>query len=132
MSPSPKSQEFLTLAEVKDRFEDWRSSRSYISRIPDDLRSDAASLVERYSRADILRTLRLSAHQLKDFLSSEQKPRMTTQPTPSFLEFPLPSVPVPQSSYPVELQNAKGLTLRLQGCTDQQFSRLLQTFLQSS
>ena len=129
MSASSKPQEFLTLAEVKERFEDWRGSRSCMGRIPDDLRSDAASLVGRYFKADILRALRLNGHQLKGFLNSEQK---QTIPSSPFLEIPLPSAPVPQASYPIELRNSKGLTLRLQGCTDQQFSNLLRTFIQGS
>jgi len=133
MSPSSKALEFLTLAEVKERFEDWRGSRSCIGRIPDDLRSDAASLVGRYYKADILRTLGLNGHQLKGFLNSEQKPAVpSTVPSAPFLEIPLPSGPVPQASYPIELRNSKGLTLRLQGCTDQQFSNLLRTFIQGS
>ncbi len=131
MPPSSKALEFLTLAEVKERFEDWRGSRSCMGRIPDDLRSDAASLVGRYYKADILRTLGLNGHQLKGFLNSEQKPIIpSTVPFSPFLEIPLPSAPVQQAS--IELSNSKGLTLRLQGCTDQQFSNLLRTFIQGS
>ena len=135
MSPSSHPQELLTLAEVKDRFEDWRGSRDCKSRIPEDLQSDAASLTERYPITHILRELRLNGNQLKRFLIDRQKPitSPTPSPAPSFLEIPLPSAPVvPQSACPVELQNSKGLTLRLHNCTDQQFSNLLQTFMQSS
>ena len=135
MSPSSQPQELLTLEEVKDRFEDWRGSRDRTGKIPDDLRSDAASLVGRYYNPDILRDLRLNSAQLKRFLIDKQKPITppTASPTLSFLEIPLPSVPVVSfSPCSIELQNSKGLTLRLQNCTKEQFSTLLQTFIQSS
>jgi len=45
-----KPQELLTLEDVKERFEDWRCRRDRMGKIPDDLRSDAASLTERYSK----------------------------------------------------------------------------------
>lgn len=132
MSPSSQPQELLTLEEVKDRFDDWRGSRDHRGKIPHDLRSDAVSLAERYPITDILRELRLNGSQLKRFLLSKQKVSTPFTLSPSFLEIPLPSTPQTQSSCPIELQNSKGLTLRLHNCTEQQFSSLLQTFMQSS
>ena len=129
-----KPQELLTLENVKERFEDWRGSRDCKGKIPDDLRSDAASLAGRYSKTDIIRGLRLNGRQLNHFLMTKQKSATSPMTTPSseFLKIPLPSAPVPQSSFPVELQNAKGVILRLQNCNEHQFSKLLQTFMSNS
>ena len=132
MSPSSQPQELLTLEEVKDRFDDWRGSRNCRGKIPNDLRSDVASLAERYPITRILRELRLNGNQLKRFLIDRQQPIPSSSSSPSFLEIPLPSVPQTQASCPIELQNSKGLTLRLHNCTEHQFSSLLQTFMQSS
>ena len=130
--PLSKHQELLTLEDVKGRFEDWRCSRDRMGKIPDDLRSDAASLTERYSKTDIIRELRLNGSQLRHFLTIRQKSVTSPTPSPSFLEIPLPPAPVHQPPCPVELKNAKGLTLRLQNCSEHQFSKLLQTFMSNS
>ena len=59
------AQPNLTLNEVCDHFQLWRDTRkSQRERIPDDLIAEAASLLDRYPQADILRELGLNRKRL--------------------------------------------------------------------
>src|SRR5688572_21148367 len=64
-------QTLLTLEEVKSDFDHWRATRAKKrERIPQYLWDKVKTLIERYSLADITKTLSINTGQIKDNLKS--------------------------------------------------------------
>lgn len=64
-------QNSLTLEEVKSHFDHWRATRTKKrERIPEYLWGKVETLIERYSIADITKTLSINTGQMKDNLKS--------------------------------------------------------------
>jgi len=122
----------LTLNEVYDHFQLWRDTRkSQRERIPDDLITEAASLLGRYPQADILRELSLTRKRL---LSAASPPCTSdiTNPEdatglPPFVQLPWPTPATTSQS--LELTHPNGMTLRLQDCNEALLSQMINTFM---
>ncbi len=125
----------LTLEDVHDHFQEWRSTRkSKRERIPDDLLAEARSLMERYPQTTILHKLGLSR---KRFIAAEPLPSTSTTAksedaidSASFVQIPWPS---PETTTPcLELAHPNGMTLRLQDCNEALVAQMVNTFMDHS
>lgn len=54
----------LTLNDVKQHFDHWRTTRIKQSKIPDSLWSEVKTLIGRYPISQIITALRVNAHQI--------------------------------------------------------------------
>lgn len=125
----------LTLDEVHDHFQEWRSTRkSKRERIPDDLLAEARSLTDRYPQSDILRELGLNRQRLRSEVSLPSTPT-TTEPEEDTASTPFVQIPwsSPETTTPcLELAHPNGMTLRLQDCTEVLIAQMVNTFMDHS
>jgi hypothetical protein len=94
--------------EVRQEFENWRSTHAPRSRIPDTLWTSAAKLARQYGLYRTSRVLRLDYARLKaqaGLGSADQ-----VKKTPAFVEFVAGGSP----ECVVELENARGKKMRIQ------------------
>lgn len=64
-------QNLLSLDDVKSHFEHWRTTRTKLrERIPQYLWEEVKPLLDRYTLADITKTLRINTSQIKDNLKT--------------------------------------------------------------
>lgn len=84
----------LTLSDVKQHFDHWRTTRIKQSKIPDSLWNEVKTLIGRYPISQITTALRVNAHQISagvaaksDFtfvaIRSNASPAPTTKLAPS-------------------------------------------------
>ena len=67
-------QNSITLDEVKSHFEHWRATRSKLrERIPQYLWDEVKTILDRYPLAEITKSLRINAYQIKDNLRINPK-----------------------------------------------------------
>jgi hypothetical protein len=78
----------LTLSDVKQHFDHWRTTRIKQSKIPDSLWSEVKTLIGRYPTSQITTALRVNAHQISsgvaaksDFTFVAVRPNASPMPT---------------------------------------------------
>jgi len=60
------SNQPLTIEQVKQQFNDWRSQRGKLGSFPDELWANAVDLLDRYNSLNIIRELGITRKQLND------------------------------------------------------------------
>lgn len=98
------------LLQLKQRFADWRESRTRGQRIPERLWNSAAKLADEYGLSLAATTLKLDYYGLKKRLDQHVD---RSAPNAPFLE--LPSSPLPATSREclIELEDGKGASMRV-------------------
>ncbi len=70
----------LTLSEVKQKFDDWRSNRGKLGPFPEEHWRAAVGLLDHYKTAKILRELHITSQQLEDRKMRYQPTQTETRP----------------------------------------------------
>ncbi|MEA2078334.1 MAG: hypothetical protein U9P00_00455 [Pseudomonadota bacterium] len=126
----------LTLEEVADHFERWRSNKKKGERIPEALWFEAVGLVTDYPLSRVCRTLRLCATDLKKHQAvlSAGKELAVPRSERSFVE--IDRAIVAQAMRPsatpvlVEMERPDGLRLRLQPANSADMLALMARFME--
>lgn len=117
------------LETVVHHFEHWRATRGKRGRIPNELWTLVAPLMEQYNHNEIASALRLNHAQLKDrilpFLSK------ASQKSAMFVEYPLPSPVSLIESCIVEFTCKNGSAVKISGLTATQLQPLVSVLLGS-
>lgn len=106
-----KHTEKLTLADVQEQFEHWRTTRQQRSPIPQELWDAALSLVGRHSTLEISKALNLAHSKLKqriNFPSSSESP-----PPPDFVKVGIVQQPTVPPSCVLEVSDKNGAAMRV-------------------
>jgi len=117
------------LAGVVKQFQEWRTNRGKVERIPEALWQTAVSLYPRYNANKIARALRLNFVELRDRIRPRAKAtgNAKRKSTPRsgakidrlhFMELPAAAVGGDQSECHLKVRNGRGgvrITLRLKG-----------------
>ncbi len=125
----------LTLVEVTEHFEQWRSHKRKGERIPQRLWSEAIGLLCDYPISRVVSTLRLCGTDLK----KHQAPLSDTQSTSdagsgmAFMELEAsliePSLRPVEASLVIELQRPDGLRLRVESANTTDLVALAERFI---
>ena len=128
-----------TLQAVQEQFTIWRKNKSYRQEaIPDHLWKAAIALVSRYSKAEIIKTLRLNHGDFCQRLHGQSNTKKLTPPVPQFIELAGLRNPAPAfSALPcqrLELERPDGCRLRLYATETQVLNgqEIIQEFLKGS
>ena len=106
----------LDLAQVKERFAQWRLGRKPGERISNVLWAAAVGLVEQHGLQRTAQTLGIDGDQLKKHVVRGAGPARLTKATPQFVELfaqPAPSA-APASPCIIEMQNVRGAKMRVE------------------
>ena len=114
------------LAGVVKQFEEWRTNRRKIERIPEALWQSATALHPRYSVCRIARALRLNFVELRDRIHSaakaagraNRKSKLTSVERLHFMELPTTAAGGGQSECQLKVRNGRRgtrITLRFKG-----------------
>ena len=127
----------LTLEEVAEHFEQWRSSKSKGERIPEQLWSEAIGLVGPYRISQVTRTLRLSGTDLnkrRGLVGAEQR-RQRPEGKTAFVEIDPGlvdrSLGVERTEVWMELTRPDGLRLRIRPSGGADLLALVDRFLEA-
>ena len=131
----PENTDLLTLAEVRHRFDQWRSTKSLHDKIPEALWEAAASLVPPYTCSQVVKELRLDFTAFKHRVQRRTREQMSLVRS-DFVEIPSSVI----SSFVrrsvsscdcLEIERADGAKMRLQARAGQNFdvATLIDTFL---
>jgi len=127
----------LTLDDVKQQFDDWRTRKKPGSKIPEALWKPVRQLIKssHYKRTTVLRTLGISSAQftakfgvIPNSKNYNRPSELATQKT--FINAPLDALSTAPNvrGSTIELERADGMKLSLSQLTDEQFSQLLNQF----
>ncbi len=125
----------MTLKEVADHFNQWRSVKKKGERIPDRLWSEAVGLVETYGVSRVTRTLRLSGTDLnkRRGVVGADKRRRDSGDGATFVEIDHslvdPALGVEATAAWMELERPDGLRLRIQSTRGADMLALVERFM---
>ena len=137
MSVELAAQAEQSLADLAERFEQWRRTRaSAHESIPAPLWNQAITLSRVLSDSKVAKRLRLSQTDLKRRRLAQAAPVPNTMPTPAppFVELTVPTPYPAASSEPtlVEFERPDGARMRLRYPQSPPLAALVQTFLERS
>lgn len=120
MESNEQTREPAGVAELRERIESWRKTRSRPGRMPEDLWRAAAKLAGRHGINPIARALRLDYYALKGWIDGRGhgKAARTGRKVPAFVEVrPAPAAP---SVCLLEIEEPRGakMTVRLSSAVD--------------
>jgi hypothetical protein len=122
------------VTELRQRIEDWRSTRAKRGPMPKDLWSEAVHLTRRLGVYAISKALRLNYEALKGWAEDAPKKKEGRQAVyrkAAFVQLgPLPGIPSPSPSVEVETAGGK-LTIRLPGMSAGEAIAIMDAFLRS-
>ena len=102
------------LATARRRFEQWRRTREGRSRIPDTLWASAVKLCATYGIYRTAQTLRLNPDSLKKHVAAADGNGSPHGDVPATFVELLPSAPPGSADCNVELEDARGVKMRIQ------------------
>jgi hypothetical protein len=119
------------VADLRQRIEHWRLTRTKRGRMARDLWAEAAGLARQHGVHAIAKALRLNYEALKAWSEdSPKKKRQGTARFPGFVQLdPLPGIPSASSVVEVQSPGGAKLTIRLSGPTALDAVALVNTFL---
>jgi hypothetical protein len=115
---------------LRCQFEAWRQTRKQGDHIPESLWEAAVKLASAFGVGRVSRVLGVGYHALKERAQDGCQPSRSSNPAAAFIELPLPTTPIPQSDYVVELEDGRGakMTLRLAPGSGSEVLALAQAF----
>jgi len=122
----------VEIARVRERFTFWRESREKLSPIPEELWKSAVQLTQSFSVHRIARALHLDYNALKKRVDPQKKRSGAKRESrPLFWEMEAGSISTTSAECVVEMQDARGATLKIQmkGKGDLDLLALSQCFL---
>ena len=121
------------VADLRQRIQDWRSTRTKRGPMPRDLWSEAAHLTRRLGIYAIAKALRLNYEALKGWAEdSPKKRRQAVSRKAAFVQLgPLPGIPSPSPTVEVEIPGGTRLTIRLSGVNAAEAVALVDAFLRN-
>ena len=131
----------LSLDDVKQQFNDWRSQRGKIGSFPEELWRAAVALLQHYNASDIIRELRITKQQLDDRKNRYQDIQLSDnafvdlEVTNNIQENRVVKAKLTQQSIPepfssgIELRKPDGTTLIINELPRQELHALVTTFM---
>jgi len=132
----------LTLNDVKQQFDDWRSNRGKVGSFPEAHWRAAVGLLDHYNPSEIIRELRITKGQLEDRKQRYQRTETVTHPFVS-VELPnntatkssdkanvtQPPIPATMPASSIELRKPDGTTLIIHELPGIEVQSLVTTFM---
>ncbi len=131
-------QQSLTLSDVQQKFELWRSNKSHMGeKIPDSLWVLVHELLKMssYKRSIIGRKLGISTRQLKEKFPTLFKPKQASRvlvkkSNKRFVEAPLTTLMTALPANHLTVERPDGMKLTVSMFTHEQFSTLIENFME--
>lgn len=115
-----------TLEEVKHSFDNWRSTRSKLGKIPETLWQQVLGLSSHYSNTVICKTLGVNNSQLSQHVPTH-KPKLAQEQS-QFVQIPIQPNYVGASGMTATIIGNDGARLELKDLNEQAFNQLIQIF----
>lgn len=121
------------VADLRQRIQHWRATRTKRGPMPEDLWEEAARLARQHGIYAIVKALRLNYEALKGWVEGlPQRKTRGTPRRPAFIQLdPLPGLSSPCSTVEVQSRGGAKLTIRLSGPTALDATALVTAFLRS-